>query len=194
MPSERLPRRMSTLPLWMTKNSDAASPSLKMTSPALNSRTGAPAPARMPKSTDVSAMSYPQRLLQCRLRLLQFHDGGPLQFYDSARRHAKSDQAHIGQRLVELLFPLRRSWDQRAAVLVGLEHTEPLEHVLDRDRATLQCNAAKQRIESQIEHDGAADVAFGKRLVELRHEMRRHIARRDHHAAAADSEHRQRRQ
>src|ERR1700734_2420971 len=68
VPSERLPRRMSTLPLWMTKNSDAASPCLKMTSPALNSRTGAPAPARMPKSTDVSAMSPPE---VAALRLLQ---------------------------------------------------------------------------------------------------------------------------
>src|SRR5579862_1782421 len=191
VPRSRLPSRISTLPRWMTKNSAAASPSLKMTSPALNSRNGALAPTKIPKSTGVSAMT---RLQCCGPRLLQFHDGGRLQFYDRAAPQAKSDQAHVGQDFVELLCHLRRGRDQRAAVLVGLEHAEPLEHVLDRDRATLQRNAAKQWIEFQIERDGAVDVALGKRLVELRHQARRHVARRDHHAAAADAEHRQSRQ
>ena len=52
-------RAGSTCPLWMTYNSVAASPWLKMTSPARNSRAVAPAPARMPKSIGVSAISFP---------------------------------------------------------------------------------------------------------------------------------------
>jgi hypothetical protein len=37
----------------------------------------------MPKSMDISAMARPPRLLQCRLRLLQFPDGWLLKFHDS---------------------------------------------------------------------------------------------------------------
>ena len=58
----------------------AGSPSRKMTSPALKVRTGAPAPAKMPKSTGLSAHIAVPCLIA---RLLQSHVGGRLQFYDS---------------------------------------------------------------------------------------------------------------
>ena len=55
--STRLPMRISTFPLLMMNNSWPASPCLKMTSPAFNSRSGPVSPAIIPKSKVVSAIS-----------------------------------------------------------------------------------------------------------------------------------------